>query len=90
MCNCKKGGKAQVMNNVDSVDHITYSKEIYDRIVLPNTTGEYDDLEKVELMLAFSTLYPNASQSPSIPDAIEQIKIGIELYNAKFQQRFKR
>lgn len=90
MCNCKGGGKPQQMNNVNSVDHINYAKEIYDKIVGPNTTGEYDDLEKVEIMLAFSTLYPNASAQPSIEGAIEQIKIGIELYNQKFQTRFKR
>ena len=90
MCNCGKKGKKQSMNNLDSVSHVDYAREIYDRIVVPNTTGEYDDLEKVEIMLGFSTLYPNASTTPTISDAIEQIKIGIELYDSKNQKRFKR
>ena len=90
MCNCGKKGKSQVMNFVDSPDHIAYSKEIYQRVVLANTTGEYSDLDKIEIIGGFSTLYPNASTTPTIADAIEQIRIGIELYDSKNQKRFRR
>jgi hypothetical protein len=88
-CNCK-GGKPQVMNFVDSPDHIAYSKEIYERVVVPNTTGQYTDLDKIEIIGAFSTLYPNASTTPTIADAIQQIRIGVELYDNKQQKRFRR
>jgi len=89
-CNCKKGGKSQVMNNLDSVDHINYVREIYERVVVPNTTGEYSDLDKIEIIGGYSTLYPNAQTTPSVADAIEHIKIGIELYDDKQHKRFKR
>jgi hypothetical protein len=90
MCNCKGKGKSQVMNNLDNVDVINYAKQIYQNIILPNTTGEYSDLDKIEIIGAYSSLYPNAKTTPSIADAIEHIKIGIELYDDKQRKRFKR
>lgn len=89
-CNCGKKGKSQVMNNLDNVDIINYAKQIYENIILPNTTGEYSDLDKIEIIGGYSSLYPNASTIPSLNDAIEQIRIGIELYDTKNQKRFKR
>lgn len=80
-CNCKK--KPQVINNVYNVDVVNYAKEIYDRIVLPNTTGEYTDIDKVEIMEAYATLYPASTKTPTLEDAINQIKIGIELYGIR-------
>lgn len=85
---CKR--KPQVINNLDNVDVINYAKQIYDNIISPNTTGEYVDLDKIEIIGAYSALYPNASQIPSLQDAIEHIRIGIELYNDKHTKRFKR
>jgi hypothetical protein len=90
MCNCKGKGKSQVMNNLDNVDVINYAKQIYQNIILPNTMGEYSDLDKIEIIGAYSSLYPNAKTTPSIADAIEHIKIGIELYDDKQRKRFKR
>ena len=89
-CNCKGKGKSQVMNNLDNVDVINYAKQIYQNIILPNTTGEYSDLDKIEIIGAYSSLYPNAKTTPSVADAIEHIKIGIELYDDKQRKRFKR
>ncbi len=90
MCNCGKKGKSQSMNNIDSVSHVDYAREIYELVVLSNTTGEYSDLDKIQIIGAFSTLYPNASTTPTIADAIEQIRIGIQLYDSKNQKRFRR
>jgi hypothetical protein len=90
MCNCKGKGKSQTINNLDNVDVINYAKQIYDNIITPNTTGEYSDLDKIEIIGAYSSLYPNASQIPSLQDAIDNIRIGIELYNDKHTKRFKR
>jgi len=78
------------MNNLDSPDHIAYVREIYERVVVPNTTGEYSDLDKIEIIGGYSTLYPNAQTTPSVADAIEHIRIGIELYDDKNKKRFKR
>jgi hypothetical protein len=81
-CGCK-GGKKQVINNVDNINVITYAKEIYDRVILPNTTGEYSDVDKIEIMGAYASIYPASSQTPTIEEAINQIKIGIELYGIR-------
>lgn len=84
-CNCKK--KPQVINNVYDVNVNTYAKEIYERVVVPNTTGEYSDVDKIEIMGAYASLYPSSSTTPTLEDAIEQIKIGINLYDARKQRR---
>ena len=87
MCNCKGKGKSQTINNLDNVDIINYAKQIYDNIITPNTTGEYSDLDKIEIIGAYSTLYPASSQTPSIEDAINKIKEGIELFDVKYTRR---
>jgi hypothetical protein len=86
MCNCKKG-KKQVLNNLDSVDHIQYAKDVYNRIVLHNMTQDFNDIDKLEIMGAYSTLYPASSETPSIQDAINKIKEGIELFNVKYTRK---
>ena len=86
MCNCKKG-KKQVLNNLDNLTHIQYAKDIYDRVISGNTTHQFNDLDKVEIIHAYSTLYPASSQTPSIEDAINKIKEGIELFNFKYNRK---
>ena len=78
-CNCKKGTK-QVINNVYNVDVVNYAKEIYERILLSKTIDELNDVDKVEVMGAYASLYPSSSVTPTMEDAINQIRIGIELY----------
>jgi len=85
---CKR--KPQVINNLNNEDVINYVKQIYDNIILPNTTGEYSDLDRIEIIGGYSALYPNASSAPSLQDAIDNIRIGIELYNDQHTKRFKR
>lgn len=83
MCNCKGKGKAQVMNNVENVDVVNYAKEIYERVISTKTMEEYTDVDKVEIMGAYSSLYPASSMTPSLEEAINQIKIGINLYEVR-------
>lgn len=80
-CNCKK--KPQVMNNVGNVDVINYAKEIYDRVISQKSLEEYTDVDKVEIMGAYSSIYPASSITPSLEEAINQIKIGINLYEVR-------
>lgn len=89
-CNCKKSGKSAVLNNLNSPTHIEFAREIYQRVVTPNENGEYSDLDKIEIVSAFSTLYPNASTIPSIEHCIEQIKIAIEVFDSLNTKKFKR
>ena len=86
-CNCKNQGTKRVVNNLNSPDHIQYGKDVYNRVVSPNPTKEFNDLDKVEIMGAYSTLYPQSSQTPSLDDAIDKIREAIELYDVKYTRR---
>ncbi len=46
-CNCK-GGKKQIINHLDSVDHIQYAKEVYNRVITGQPDQVFNDLEKEE------------------------------------------
>lgn len=85
-CNCK-GGRKQVTNNLDSPDHIQVGKNVFNSIISQKTTEDLNDLDKIEIMGAYATLYPNSSATPSIGDAINQIKTAIELYDVKYRRR---
>lgn len=86
MCNCKKGTK-RVVNNLDSPDHIQIAQDVYARVISSGDISTYTELDIVEIMGAYASLYPNSSTQPSLEDAINQIKIGIELYNVKYTRR---
>ena len=86
MCNCK-GGKKQITNNLDSPDHIQVGKNVFNSIISQKTIEDLNDLDKIEIMGAYATLYPNSSATPSIGDAINQIKTAIELYDVKYTRR---
>lgn len=86
-CNCGKKGAKQMMNNLNSPEHIQYGKDVYNRVVAPNETKEFNDLDKVEIMGAYASLYPQSSQTPSLDDAIAKIKEAIELYDVRYTRR---
>ena len=86
MCNCK-GGKKQITNNLDSPDHIQVGKNVFNSIISQKTIEDLNDLDKIEIMSAYGTLYPNSSATPSIEDAVNQIKTAIELYDVKYKRR---
>ena len=85
-CNCK-GGKKQVMNNLDNPDHIQNAKNIVESIINVKTIEDLNDLDKIEIMGAYYGLYPSSSIKPTVEDAINQIKIGIEIYGTKYTRR---
>ena len=87
MCNCKGNGKQQVINNVYNIDVVNYAKEIDTRIISAKNVSDYTDVDKVEVMGAYASLYPASSVTPSIEEAINQIRIGIQLYDSKQQRR---
>ena len=82
-CNCK-GGRKQVTNNLDSPDHIQVGKNVFNSIITQNPIEDLNDLDKIEIMGAYATLYPNSSATPNIGDAINQIKTAIELFDVKY------
>ncbi len=75
------------MNNTLSSDHVQIAKDVFSRIISQKTIEDLTDLDKVEIMGAYATLYPNASATPSLENAINEIKIGIELYDTKYRRR---
>ena len=86
MCNCK-GGKKQITNYLDSPDHIQVGKNVFNSIISQKMIEDLNDLDKIEIMGAYATLYPNSSSTPGIEDAINQIKTAIELYDVKYTRR---
>lgn len=84
---CSKCKQKKLVNNLDSPDHIKVAKNVYETIILSKSMVEYDDFDRVEIQRAYNTLYPNASAVPSIEDAINQIRIGIEVYGTKYTRK---
>jgi hypothetical protein len=85
-CNCK-GGRKQITNNLDSPDHIQVGKNVFDSIISKKMIEDLNDLDKIEIMSAYGTLYPNSSATPSVEDAVNQIKTAIELFDVKYTRR---
>ena len=50
------------------------------------TIEEIDDLDRVIIMETYKLLYPSSSATPSLEEAINQIKIGIEVYDVKYRR----
>ena len=60
---------------------------MFDSIISKKTIEDLNDLDKIEIMDAYATLYPNSSAQPSIEDAVNQIKTAIELFDVKYTRR---
>jgi hypothetical protein len=84
---CSKCKQKKVINNLDSPDHIQIAKNVYVTIILAKSMVDYDELDKMEIHRAYDTLYPHSSARPSLEDAINQIRIGIELYGIKYTRK---
>lgn len=85
-CNCK-GGKKQVINNLDNPDHIQNAKQVVETIISVKEIQDLNELDIIEIMGSYYGLYPSSSIKPTVEDAINQIKIGIEIYGTKYTRR---
>jgi cobyrinic acid a,c-diamide synthase len=85
-CNCK-GGKKVIHNNLDNPNHIENAKQVVETIISVKDIQTLTDLDIVEIMGAYYGLYPSSSIKPTVEDAINQIKIGIEIYGTKYTRR---
>ena len=85
-CNCR-GGKKVVHNNLDNPNYIENAKNIVETIISVKQIQDLTDLDIIEIMGAYYGLYPSSSIKPSVEDAINQIKIGIEIYGTKYTRR---
>jgi hypothetical protein len=83
-CNCKRGKKET--NRLDNPDYIAQAKMVYNQVILNGNTSTYTDLDKIEIMGAYSSLYPQSSAVPSLEDAISAIKTAIEVFDVKYKR----
>ena len=85
MGNCKKGRK-QVVNNLDSPDHVNNAREVFRTIILDKGISDFTDYDKIEINMAYLSLYPNVKGEPTIEEMVGGIKQGIELYDVKYRR----
>jgi hypothetical protein len=76
-CNCKR--RTQVLNYEDSKDHIN---------LIQSTIGEMDsenltDLDKIELMSVFKSIYPNAKIEPEPSNILTTLEGVLTKYYSK-------
>ena len=80
-CNCKK--KVQVLNNLNSQDHLNVAFEVYRDLVSKKPIEEYDDLDNKQVLFAFYSVYPNAKGEISPDHAAKTITNIYNQYNGK-------
>jgi len=83
-CNCKKTNKRT--NPLDQPDWINHAKQIYQEVIQGRTAEEMDDFDKATVIQTYQSLYPLAKYTPSVEDAIVQIKFAIERYDVKYRR----
>jgi len=85
MCNCKKG-KKQILNNIESRDHINAAKLIWSDIIEGREVDSFNEMEKSIILQTYSSLYPASKMVPTIDEAIKLIKQAIEIYDVKYRR----
>ena len=80
-CNCK-GGKEQVLNNLQSKDHLNVAIETFKELENVDITN-MDNLQLSMLMNAFYTIYPNVKTEVSREHAFNTIKTIYKNSNGK-------
>lgn len=80
-CGCKK--KKQVLNNISSREHIEIAKEVNTRVIMSSDMSNYSELDKIEIMGVYASLYPNSNGTPSLEEAIKLIQQAISTYDVK-------
>ena len=76
-----------MINQLDSADHIQVGKNVFNSIISQKSIEDLNDLDKIEIMGAYATLYPNSSVQPSVENAIVERKRAIELFDVKYSRR---
>lgn len=75
-CNCKK--QEQVINNLNSQDHLSLARSIYEDVITKKSIDEYDDLDKKQVLFGFYSLYPNVKIDVSYQHAVTTITNVVE------------
>jgi len=72
-CNCK-GGKEQILNNLNSRDHLNIAFMAYEDVVSKYDISGYTETDAHQVINAFYTIYPNFKTKVSIEEAASSIK----------------
>lgn len=81
-CNCGKG-KAKPLNNLDSSDHLSLASDTYKSIISQKTTSEMDEVDKMEIIRVYMSLYPNQKLQPTLENAIHYVTEAHYKYTSK-------
>lgn len=63
-CNCKKN--QQVLNNLNSNDHLKIAFTAYEEVVSKKSVEQYDEFDTQQVTYAYHTIYPNSREELTI------------------------
>lgn len=67
-------------------DHINHAKDVWRDFIEGRSSETMDELDRITIIQTYQGLYPLAKYTPSIEDAIVQIKFAIERYDVKYKR----
>ena len=83
-CNCKSKGKKQVINNLDSKDHLLLAQMTYNELIEGKSIEDIPDLDWIEIRGVYGSLYPNASAEPNKQQMVDELINAIIKYEASY------
>ena len=75
MCNCK--GKKQVINNLNSKDHLLLAEMTYNQLIDGKMIEDISELDWIEIRGVWGSLYPHAKGEPTKEQMIDDLKNAI-------------
>lgn len=85
-CNCK-GGKAKVINNLNSIDHLRIAEDVNNRIISKGDISTFSDFDWIEIFQAYSAVYPNSSVVPEKDEAVKKVVDAVEWMKVKYNRK---
>jgi hypothetical protein len=84
-CNCK--GKKQVINNLNSKDHLILAQTTYNELVEGKAIEDISDLDWIEIRGVYGSLYPNATGEPTKQQMIDELINAIIRYEVNYGKK---
>lgn len=80
-CNCKR--RTQVLNYEDSKDHINLIESTFKDIFPDGMIEDLSDLDKVQLVSLYKSIYPNSKGEPQPLDVVNILQGVVEKYYSR-------